>query len=839
MKKYLLFVIGILSLTLTNSELDAQTLVTLGTGTSTSTTYQTTPANNYYKSQHMQLLYTAAEFQAQGLLPISHWINSIAFDVVGLPSNSMPDYSIKIGTLPATDYLEGAGPNLLPATNFTTVYTSTGNQTFTTGWNTFTFNTPFLWNGTDNIVIDVCWGISSAWTSTGTVKYTQFPANSQPSGAAGGAYNAYYRTDFSNTCPISTSISSKYTQDTLRRANAQFSVDLYSVPCYGQPDAGTLVASPNPGCIGQPFLLELTNNTFSTNLIYDWQQASPTAPNTFSTIPGASNSKDSYSSTFAGPMYYRCIVYCDSSGLADTSNVVFLAQGSFFDCYCNPSFSGSNTTNFYIDSVGIEGTNLANGSTGQGAGGIQVFPPTGNTTALLSQDTVYNFTMKRGTSTTFGNQGAVWIDFNQDGIYNATDEYFFIAKPFLAPAYTGQITIPNNIPSGPTGMRVLFTNTNHQGDPCLLNFDKGEVEDYVVEIDFPDCTNPLDAGTAFTADTAVCSGFDFTLIDTGHSTKLLGLSYQWESSTDGVNFSAVPGATSDTATVQINTPTYFRFNIMCNGVPNYSNIFFVSLLPDYACYCPSQATVVNEMSDIGAVKFGNFLLYAPGGSHLINPDATRRYTSHLTKGPIEATINEDYEYAVYHVSYDSVHTDAKVTVFIDFDRDGVYESATERIYSGISTSQNYYLNDEVTIPADAVPGLTGMRVILNEDIGPNVPSDEGCGLYDRGETEDYLIKIEEDVTSTEDLITGLQGFSVYPNPNQGKELFYLINTDTKNDFVLKIQNIQGQIIHSENIQAQNQKLGSIDVSGLSDGIYLIMISNADGQTHSQKFTVMH
>ena len=32
--------------------------------------------------------------------------------------------------------------------------------------------TPFLWNGTDNIVVDTAFGLTSAWSSSGTVQYT-------------------------------------------------------------------------------------------------------------------------------------------------------------------------------------------------------------------------------------------------------------------------------------------------------------------------------------------------------------------------------------------------------------------------------------------------------------------------------------------------------------------------------------------------------------------------------------------------------------------------------------------------------------------------------------------
>jgi len=42
-----------------------------------------------------------------------------------------------------------------------------------------------------------------------------------------------------------------------------------------------------------------------------------------------------------------------------------------------------------------------------------------------------------------------------------------------------------------------------------------------------------------------------------------------------------------------------------------------------------------------------------------------------------------------------------------------------------------------SVPTTALPGLTGLRIILKEGDSPPVP----CGEYTYGETEDYLVDI--------------------------------------------------------------------------------------------------
>jgi hypothetical protein len=141
------------------------TMVVIGTGTSSNSTSIACPINVWYQSLHGQSVYTKTELNALGVVgPIN--ISQIGFNVTGLPTQAMPNYLIRMGHTSATNVASWI------STGLTTVWTSSSYQPTTIGWNMLTLPTPFLWNGTDNIVIDTAFGVIGSYNSSGTTQYT-------------------------------------------------------------------------------------------------------------------------------------------------------------------------------------------------------------------------------------------------------------------------------------------------------------------------------------------------------------------------------------------------------------------------------------------------------------------------------------------------------------------------------------------------------------------------------------------------------------------------------------------------------------------------------------------
>lgn len=176
---------------LTSSVVSAQQIVTIGGPGSASGQFTASPVSNYYESMHYQVIYTASELTAAGFLTGTN-INSLAWDVTQVPNNSLPNYTIRIGhTSNATSTMS----NHILASTLTAYYTN-ANYTPAVGFDVLTLQTPFVWNGVDNIVFDVCWSASSGWSSSGQLNTYNF---------TDGAH--YYRADGSDMCGSTTSFS--------------------------------------------------------------------------------------------------------------------------------------------------------------------------------------------------------------------------------------------------------------------------------------------------------------------------------------------------------------------------------------------------------------------------------------------------------------------------------------------------------------------------------------------------------------------------------------------------------------------------------------------------------
>lgn len=117
-------------------------------GTSTGET-GLTPFSGYYEGQHTQHLFLASDLTAAGLTPGN--ISSMSFNVSTKNSTlAYTDYTLKMAATTATSLSAG-----LIAPTFTTVF-GPANYTTASGTNTFNFSSGFVWDGTSNIVLDVC-----------------------------------------------------------------------------------------------------------------------------------------------------------------------------------------------------------------------------------------------------------------------------------------------------------------------------------------------------------------------------------------------------------------------------------------------------------------------------------------------------------------------------------------------------------------------------------------------------------------------------------------------------------------------------------------------------------
>jgi hypothetical protein len=139
----------------------------------------TSPFQAASRRARSQYLVTASELSAAGLVG-NRQITALAFEVVTKSSTtSFTGYTISIGHTTATDLSTG-----FISPTFTQVYSNL--YTSVAGTNTITFSTPFTWNGTNNIVVQVCFdnGNGSPTSSIDLVQGTSAPLGASTAATA-------------------------------------------------------------------------------------------------------------------------------------------------------------------------------------------------------------------------------------------------------------------------------------------------------------------------------------------------------------------------------------------------------------------------------------------------------------------------------------------------------------------------------------------------------------------------------------------------------------------------------------------------------------------------------
>jgi len=134
------------------------TIVTIGGGT----TAVGWPFYTFYMDSRTDMLYNASEIIAAG--GSAGNISKIGFNVVSAASQIMNGFKVRM-----QNYTQSTVTSFV-STGWTDVYTSTHSITGT-GWQYIDLQTPFYWDGTSNLLMEICFN-NSSYTSNTTVNAT-------------------------------------------------------------------------------------------------------------------------------------------------------------------------------------------------------------------------------------------------------------------------------------------------------------------------------------------------------------------------------------------------------------------------------------------------------------------------------------------------------------------------------------------------------------------------------------------------------------------------------------------------------------------------------------------
>ncbi|NSL90392.1 T9SS type B sorting domain-containing protein [Chitinophaga sp. Mgbs1] len=500
--------------------LSAQVNISIGSATSgNSDIGYPCPLQDYYEGNRAQYLYTAAELTAAGMGPGA--VSGLKFFVKNLNGAGLIEqYSIRIGTTTTASLSDNSWEN---APN---VVFAPADYTPVAGTNSFTLASPLFWNGTDNIVVEVC---SGSPTSSGTTFYTKNVEVPYTTGLSFNGSHTYRADDEDNLCGTA---ETENTGSMTTRPDITFVWTLASA-CTGTPTAGTVTSSASTVCLNASFTLKLTGTTLASGLTYQWQAS--TTPGTWTNISGATTNQ--LTTSQAATTTYRCVVTCTGSSQSANSTTVTvtsptLAGGTFFIDRLHPTApntfgSFNDAYNFmkcginapivfnvvagsgpYIEQLNMQpvpGASAANTITFNGNGDTLRFTGTsGNRAVIQLNDADYitfsNLVIK---ATGTGSSGYGWgVGLTNDADYNAVKNCTIIvdSTSSSSSAYAGivissSVTSPtttgsakcdfntfdgNKIIGGYYGIVMTGSNTMANGNNRIINNTISEFYNYGV-----------------------------------------------------------------------------------------------------------------------------------------------------------------------------------------------------------------------------------------------------------------------------------------------------------------------------------------------------------------------
>ncbi len=634
-------------------------------------------------------------------------------------------------------------------------------------------------------------------------------------------------------------------------------IEVYAgiIPCTDTPK--TKVEGPWQVCPNKVFTLGLEGLQITSDLTFKWEVSNNGVIwSNFIGTPTTLGGKITDSITAA--KWYRCTVTCTNSNITYVTAPHKVSIAPFYYCYCDNqvvSDAGADIGNIKLINMTSGDTVLDNGVLApiyNDAEANKKYTSYHDSVAwpCLYRDTTYKFIVSQEQTSSSLVKGVlqIFVDLNRDGEYNPNTERILInnfdgtGNP--AHEVNKEYKIPTTAAIGYTGMRVVISEDTIKTKVCDTLSGGGEVEDYIVEICHRPCDGPMTAGIVLSTDTSMCSSYEYTLTDTTYQKDRSQFTWDWQVSGDDISwFNVGNSAKKDTLQrVFTGQPLYYRVRMVCPGTRDttFSPSTKINVKPGYKCYCYSKAVggKADDSSDIGGITMGTLSTYN-GGPHLLNAQAVRPRTDHTDDTPTDIYIDSMYGFYVYHTMNVKEHGDSKVTIFMDFDNDHEYDIPSERVYTGFTSIGNYTLIDNIQIPKTAITDVpTGMRVILNNDVGPNTPSDEACGAYQSGETEDFMVIFRKKVPAgVSEFTSKLGGFGIYPNPTSGTFTLSFNAVDVVDNVETRVSSVTGQVVYTQQYSVGGTEFTKeIDLGDQPAGVYFVEL-NFDGERLIRKLVI--
>ncbi|MBS1938393.1 MAG: choice-of-anchor J domain-containing protein, partial [Bacteroidetes bacterium] len=501
--------------------------------------------------------------------------------------------------------------------------------------------------------------------------------------------------------------------------------------CAGTPDPGA-TTGPATACTGSTFTLGMANNPGVTlGYTYQWQTSADGS--TWANGTGTSTNA-TYATSQTASTWYRVQMTCTNSGLTAASTPMQVTLNTDA-CICNAYCVAANGSGNCLASVSLN--TLSATSTGCGAG-PSYYQMMAQTTSLEK-----GMTYALAVSTASDAIVSVWFDWDGNGTFSTTE---WTQVYTSASTGTVNITVPFSAVTGSTRMRIRSRatgNSNGAGDACT-SMGSGSSQDYCITLLPSSACSVLPAPGNTTGPSNICANTNFTL-GVQNSTVGLGVSYQWESSTDGSTWANAAGtSTNITYTTSLTASTWYRCQVTCTNTGTVASAALqVSLLND-PCQCGAYAANYASSTadeDIGNVTVGSMnnsstcATTAPGAGSIKN-----RYSNYTgSVAGASAQPGDVVPFSVDVITCGGNYGNG-VQIYVDWNQDGIFQDSEQMYSQPDAQSGPHTVSGNFAVPNMATVGSTRIRVVAVETTFPTTTNYATLG-YSYGETEDYCFTV--------------------------------------------------------------------------------------------------
>lgn len=283
-----------------------------------------------------------------------------------------------------------------------------------------------------------------------------------------------------------------------------------------------------------------------------------------------------------------------------------------------------------------------------------------------------------------------------------------------------------------TGLYYIGIKAEASANPQFLTLDDFSIAE------LPACSASPSPGATLASAASVCPTTSLRLRLANNPLLNSGITFQWQSSTNGSTYTNVAANGRDSVYVTTQSvATWYRAQVTCgsgsSALTSISTPVQVTMNGIATCYCVPAATVVSPVA-----YFINNFSTSGATTNIANAGSGAGTTSAGYSNFVAQTASAYQGNPVnFNVSFGTAATSAfGFGIYVDWNQDGDFGGPGENVYSSTASATSF--TGSFNVPGTALPGNTRMRIRaeFGSATGPGA-----CNTIAGSEAEDYTLNV--------------------------------------------------------------------------------------------------